>query len=69
MIVDRINAGLRRAKEQGKRLGRPPVSTRVEDAIRRKRATGMGILRIARDLKVGVSVVQRVVAREQALRH
>jgi DNA invertase Pin-like site-specific DNA recombinase len=61
IIVDRINAGLRRARAQGKQLGRPPVAKRVEDAIRRKRASGTGILKIAREVGVGVSVVQRVV--------
>jgi DNA invertase Pin-like site-specific DNA recombinase len=62
MIVERINAGLRRARAQGKRLGRPRVSPRVEAAIRRHRSRGLGIMRIARELRTGVSVVQRVVA-------
>jgi DNA invertase Pin-like site-specific DNA recombinase len=62
IIVDRINAGLRRAKEQGKRLGRPPVSPKTEAAIRLRRAKGLGMLKIARELRVGVSVIQRIVA-------
>lgn len=61
MIQERVRAGLERAKEQGKRLGRPTVSSRVEARIRQKRAQGMGILKIARELGVGTSVVQRVV--------
>ena len=61
MIVERINAGLRRARAQGKQLGRPPVPPKVEVAIRRERAKGNGILKIARKVCVGVSVVQRVV--------
>jgi DNA invertase Pin-like site-specific DNA recombinase len=62
IIVDRINAGLSRARAQGKRLGRPPVSAATEAAIRRKRTAGMGIIKIAKELRIGVSVVQRVVS-------
>ena len=62
MIVERVRAGLERARAQGKRLGRPRVSASIETEIRRRRAQGMGIHKIARDVGVGVSVVQRVVA-------
>jgi DNA invertase Pin-like site-specific DNA recombinase len=61
MIQDRVKAGLERAKAQGKRLGRPMVSTKVEASIRKLRTTGMGKLKIARTLGIGVSTVQRVV--------
>lgn len=61
MIQERVRAGLERAKEQGKQLGRPTVSSRVEARIRQKREEGMGILKIAKELGVGTSVVQRVV--------
>jgi DNA invertase Pin-like site-specific DNA recombinase len=61
MIVERVNAGLRRARAQGKQLGRPTVGDHVEGAIRKLRQRGKGIKAIARELKVGVSVVQRVV--------
>jgi DNA invertase Pin-like site-specific DNA recombinase len=63
MIRERVLAGLARAREQGTRLGR----RRLEDAnagkveaIRRARASGLGIRRIARDLQVGVGTVLRV---------
>lgn len=62
LIVERINVGLRLAKAQGKRIGRPRVSPKTEMAIRKLRGNGLGMLRIARRLGVGVSVVQRVVA-------
>ncbi len=61
IIQDRVRAGLERAKAQGKRLGRPPVSKAVERAIRRERAKGTGIRRIASELGIGVGTVQRVV--------
>ncbi len=57
-----IAAGLRRARAEGKPTGRPPVSAQVEQAIRDKRAEGMGMVKIARELGVGTSTVQRVVA-------
>jgi DNA invertase Pin-like site-specific DNA recombinase len=64
MIAERVNAGLRRARAQGKRLGRPKVGDHVEAAVRRLRGRGSGIKAIARELNIGVSVVQRVVHAE-----
>jgi DNA invertase Pin-like site-specific DNA recombinase len=60
MIRDRVRAGQARARAQGKHIGRPRTDPRREDAIRALRTKGIGIRRIARDLGVGVSVVQRV---------
>ena len=60
MIQERVRAGLERAREQGKVLGRPKVPPRTEVLIRKKRHEGMGILKIAREVGVGTSVVQRV---------
>jgi DNA invertase Pin-like site-specific DNA recombinase len=61
MIQERVCAGLRRAKAAGKTLGRPRVPASKEKAIRVARKKGQGIKAIARNLGVGVSVVQRVV--------
>ena len=60
MIQERVRAGLDRAREQGKVLGRPKVLSSIELLIRQKRGQGMGILKIAREVGVGTSVVQRV---------
>jgi DNA invertase Pin-like site-specific DNA recombinase len=62
MIRERVNAGLSRAKARGVRLGRPPVKSSAENCIRELRAEGMGMLKIARTVGVGTSVVQRVLA-------
>ena len=62
MIVERVNAGLARARAEGKTLGRKPVKPAVEQRIRTLRAKGMGILKIGKTLGIGTSVVQRVVA-------
>ena len=61
IIRERINAGLARARSNGKRLGRPKVDPEVEKAIRQALARGdKGMRKIAREMGVGVSVVQRV---------
>jgi DNA invertase Pin-like site-specific DNA recombinase len=62
MIVERVNAGLARARAKGKTLGRPRTSAAVEARIRKLAAKGMGKIKIARTLGVGVSVTQRVLA-------
>lgn len=67
LIRDRIIAGLARVKAEGprrgkKRIGRPTISPEREAAIRDRLAQGRGILSIARELKVGSSVVQRIKA-------
>jgi DNA invertase Pin-like site-specific DNA recombinase len=60
VIVERINAGLARAKSQGKHLGRPAVSAKTEQRIRDLRAAGLGMRKIGKQLGCGSSTVQRV---------
>lgn len=62
MIVNRVKAGQARARAQGKRLGRPPITSRQEAAIREHLAAGVGILKTARLVGVGSGTVQRVKA-------
>ncbi len=67
IIVERINAGLARARAQGKKLGRPStVTAKTEARIRALRAKGLGMLRIAKDVGCGTSTVQRVLGAAQA---
>jgi len=61
MIRERVKAGLERARAQGKTLGRPRTPQSVEKQIRAARQQGKGIKKIANELGVGVSTVQRVV--------
>lgn len=64
---DRIKSGLARARSQGKKLGRPTtVTATTERRIRDMRANGTGQLKIARELGVGVSTVQRVLKETRA---
>ena len=60
IIQERVCAGLAKARAQGKRLGRPKVPASVERSIQSARATGKGQLAIARELRVGVGTVRRV---------
>jgi DNA invertase Pin-like site-specific DNA recombinase len=62
MIRSRVNAGLDRARARGVRLGRPTVAPRVEAAIKARLATGTGIVKVAREIGVGTSTVQRIKA-------
>ena len=66
MIQGRVNAGLARARAAGVKFGRPKVKEEVEVAIRARLAAGDGILKVAKDLKVGASTVQRVKAAQAA---
>jgi DNA invertase Pin-like site-specific DNA recombinase len=63
MIRERVNAGLSRARANGKQLGRPSVGEDIEKPIRLALRRGdKGMRKIAREPGVGVSVVQRVSA-------
>jgi DNA invertase Pin-like site-specific DNA recombinase len=62
IIRERVNAGLARAKAKGVTLGRPRIDPQVEKRIRQLRSKGYGILKIAGELGIGTSAVQRVVA-------
>jgi DNA invertase Pin-like site-specific DNA recombinase len=62
MIQDRVRAGLRKARAEGRTLGRPRVDAKTEAAIRAKLKAGVGMTRAARELGVGVSTVVRVKA-------
>jgi DNA invertase Pin-like site-specific DNA recombinase len=62
MIVDRVKAGMRRAKAQGKAIGRPMISRAIEERIRSELAAGKGIHKVARIVGVGSGTVQRVKA-------
>ncbi len=68
MIVERVKAGLSRARSQGKRLGRPSVAPDKDRAIRRLLSKGTGIVKTAKTVGVGVSAVQRIKAQATEMR-
>jgi len=63
MIVSRVNAGLKRARANGKTLGRPKIAASTEASIRKALAMAdRGILKIAAEFGVGSGTVQRIKA-------
>ncbi|HZC56305.1 MAG TPA: recombinase family protein [Xanthobacteraceae bacterium] len=60
MIRQRVNAGLKRAVEQGKQLGRPKVNSAIERRIQSHLRAKTGILKVARECGVGTGTVQRI---------
>ncbi len=64
MIRERVNAGLSRARAQGKTLGRPTIAADTEAAIVKalKRKNAPGIRKLARQFGVGTGTVQRIKA-------
>ena len=63
LIRDRVLAGMRRARAQGRRLGRPRVHRVDLDEARALLASGLGLRAIARQLGVHPSAVARAVAK------
>jgi len=62
IIIERVNAGLVRAKAAGKTLGRPQISDETKERIIQLRAEGQGIRKIAAELRTGVGTVTRVLS-------
>ena len=58
IIAERVKAGLRRAKENGKKLGRPRVNI-DPDEIYRLRLKGLSLRQIATELGLSRSTVAR----------
>ena len=70
---DLVVAGMERARQQGKRIGRPPVNERPEFAprfaqvVERLDAGGLSRRKAARELDIGYATLKRLLdAREQA---
>lgn len=63
LIRERINAGLARAKAEGKKLGRPSnVNSSVITSVRLLREKGHSIHNIAKQLHIGVGTTQKILA-------
>jgi DNA invertase Pin-like site-specific DNA recombinase len=64
MIQERVRAGLRRAKEEGKQLGRPRLEAekeaRILAALKARKETGDSVRKIAARFSVDPSTVQRI---------
>jgi DNA invertase Pin-like site-specific DNA recombinase len=67
MIVQRVNAGLARAKAKGVTLGRPRIDEKTEEAIRKALAKGdKGKHKLAAEFGVGSGTVARIKAEMEA---
>lgn len=60
IIAERVKAGLRRAKENGKKLGRPKGTALDVEMIHRLRSEGLSLLQIAQALNTSKSSVARL---------
>ena len=58
IIRERVRAGLENAKRKGKRLGRPPVSSRLVDEAKKLRSEGMSFRQIGKRLGIPESTVR-----------
>ena len=61
IIAERVKAGLRQAKERGKRIGRPEISV-DEGEIRRLRAGGHSLREIAVQVGISHTKVAQIIA-------
>jgi DNA invertase Pin-like site-specific DNA recombinase len=60
-LIERTNAGLARARKDGKRLGRPKATDQAaEETIRQKLAEGTSVSQVARDHGVSRATVIRL---------
>ena len=60
MIQERVRAGLRRAKDDGKKLGRPRIARQLEERILAALKAGETIRGVADKFDVNPSTVQRI---------
>lgn len=61
ILVERINAGLNRVRQEGvKKIGRPPTPTDKIDKAKKLLGQGTGIRATAKKVKVSAALVQRL---------
>jgi DNA invertase Pin-like site-specific DNA recombinase len=65
LIVERVRAGLRRAKLEGRRLGRPPLIVDRE-AVLRDREQGMSISQLAKQHGIAETSVRRLLRQPES---
>ena len=63
LIVERVRAGMRRARLEGQRIGRAPLVL-DDEAIQQDRRQGQSIRQIARGHSVSTATIQRVLRKQ-----
>lgn len=65
LLIERTQAGLSRAKEEGRALGRPQSLTKAQQAdVLARRAEGVSLGALAKEYRVSRSAIQRVERRQ-----
>ena len=64
LIVERVRAGMRRARLEGRHIGRKPLEI-DRDAVLRERASGRSLTQIAQTFRISRATVSRII-REQS---
>jgi DNA invertase Pin-like site-specific DNA recombinase len=64
LIIERVRAGMRRAKLEGRRIGRRPLQVDRE-AILRDRYSGMSLTDVAKSHRISRAMVSKIVAQDR----
>jgi DNA invertase Pin-like site-specific DNA recombinase len=64
LIVERVKAGMRRAKLEGRRIGRAPLNVNREEVVRDRRS-GMSLSKVAEKHRISRASVCRLVKQSQ----
>jgi DNA invertase Pin-like site-specific DNA recombinase len=64
LIVERVKAGMRRAKLEGRRIGRAPLEVNREEVVRDRRA-GMSLTKVAEKHRISRASVCRLVKQSE----
>ena len=68
LIIERVRAGMRRARLEGQHIGRQPLQL-DHDAIHRERCQGQSLRQIAKGHRISTATVQRVLRKHPAQEH
>lgn len=68
LIVERVRSGMRRAKLEGRRLGRPPLII-DRSAVLRERANGRSLSQLANTFRISRASVSRLLKTAQEVPH
>jgi DNA invertase Pin-like site-specific DNA recombinase len=64
LIVERVRAGMRRAKLEGRRIGRAPLDVNREEVVRDRRS-GMSLTKVAEKHRISRASVCRLVKQSE----
>jgi putative DNA-invertase from lambdoid prophage Rac len=65
MLRERVKAGIAHAREQGKRMGRPPTARQKTEQVRQLFAQGMSKSQIAKQVGIGRTSVRRILTTQK----